>query len=279
VDDNIIAGYYQTDIDDQSASNYQYDDIGNLKSDAQEEISLVEWDVYNRPVKITRTASSTKADLEFKYDANGHRVLKIEKPRNGTTIKDQVDWKYTYYVRDAAGNIMAMYKKVYAHISGMDYIERFSITEHEMYGGARIGINADEKSLVSATFRTTGFEQNSSLESYKEFTGVSNHTVTQGPAPSTTQFERVLAKKQYEFTNHLGNVLVTLNDRKLGVDVDNVTDGNGNKHVEYYLADVLSTTDYYAFGMEMPGRQGVPANGRYRFGFNGMERDGETPVD
>ena len=40
---------------------------------------------------------------------------------------------------------------------------------------------------------------------------------------------------------------------------------------DYYEPVVLSATDYYPFGMEMPGR--TLASGGYRFGFNGKEKD------
>ncbi|MBI9034108.1 MAG: hypothetical protein JEZ03_06535 [Bacteroidales bacterium] len=66
--------------------------------------------------------------------------------------------------------------------------------------------------------------------------------------------------RTYELKNHLGNVLATVSDRKYS---------NGTN----YTADYKSATDYYAFGMQMPGRT-FSANG-YRFGFNGMEKDDE----
>src|SRR5437868_6639219 len=53
--------------------------------------------------------------------------------------------------------------------------------------------------------------------------------------------------KQYELTNHLVNVLATISDRR----PQNVTPPIGTSGVR---ADLLSATDYYAFGMEMPGR-------------------------
>jgi RHS repeat-associated protein len=40
---------------------------------------------------------------------------------------------------------------------------------------------------------------------------------------------------------------------------------------DYYLPAVLSASDYYAFGMEMPGR--TFSAGTYRYGFNGKEND------
>ena len=71
----------------------------------------------------------------------------------------------------------------------------------------------------------------------------------------------------YELSNHLGNVLTVISDRKIPVDANNdfITD--------YYLPDVISSTDYYAFGSPMPGRQFN--SGNYRFGFNGKEKDDE----
>jgi RHS repeat-associated protein len=44
---------------------------------------------------------------------------------------------------------------------------------------------------------------------------------------------------------------------------------------EYYTAEILRTTDYYAFGMEMPGRSFASESG-YRYGFNGQENDKEV---
>jgi len=41
-----------------------------------------------------------------------------------------------------------------------------------------------------------------------------------------------------------------------------------------YYADVTSYSDYYPFGMQMPGRNG--STGDYRYGFNGMESDDEV---
>jgi len=67
-------------------------------------------------------------------------------------------------------------------------------------------------------------------------------------------------------SNHLGNVLEVVSDRKLPVN-----DGNGN--IDYFLADVVSYSDYYPYGMQMPGRSFQ--SDEYRYGFNSMEKDDE----
>ncbi|MBD0404997.1 RHS repeat domain-containing protein [Flammeovirga sp. EKP202] len=60
-------------------------------------------------------------------------------------------------------------------------------------------------------------------------------------------------QRRYEFSNHLGNVLVTLND----------------------AGNVLSYSDYYPFGLTMEDRSwgGVEGGKEYRYGFNGKEND------
>jgi hypothetical protein len=70
----------------------------------------------------------------------------------------------------------------------------------------------------------------------------------------------MIGKRTYELTNHLGNVLATITDKKVG------NDSSGT--VNYYIAEVLSQNDYYPFGMGMVGRQ-YTATSSCRYGFNG----------
>ncbi|MBS1749437.1 MAG: hypothetical protein JST63_06015, partial [Bacteroidetes bacterium] len=85
-------------------------------------------------------------------------------------------------------------------------------------------------------------------------------------------FER--GKKFFELSNHLGNVLATVSDEKIGVDADN------NGTIDYYTADVVSAQDYYPFGMGMPARTfSMGGSGRYRYGFNSQERSTEIGED
>ncbi|MEI7595372.1 MAG: hypothetical protein WCK02_06460 [Bacteroidota bacterium] len=72
--------------------------------------------------------------------------------------------------------------------------------------------------------------------------------------------------KYNELTNHLGNVLTTISDRK-------IPHFNTSGAFDYYQADIISSTDYYAFGMEMPGRA-FNSNTSTR-GMNGQEKDQE----
>ncbi len=78
-----------------------------------------------------------------------------------------------------------------------------------------------------------------------------------------------LGSKQYEITNHLGNVLATINDTWLP---DNTT-YPGNK---VKAPVVLTWQVYYPFGMTMPGRNFNLNTNVYRYGFNGKESDDEV---
>ncbi len=60
-----------------------------------------------------------------------------------------------------------------------------------------------------------------------------------------------LGNKQYELVDHRGNVMATVSDRRLQIDVNNALAG--------LTADPITAQDYYPFGMLMPGRQYIKA--------------------
>jgi len=63
-------------------------------------------------------------------------------------------------------------------------------------------------------------------------------------------------------------VLITISDKKIGVSSNGTT-------IDYYNADVVTASDYYPGGMQMPGRK--YSNGSsYRYGFNGKENDNDV---
>jgi hypothetical protein len=56
-------------------------------------------------------------------------------------------------------------------------------------------------------------------------------------------------QKEYELSNQLGNVLVTVTDRKIGV-----SSYSDSSLIDHYEPDIVSVQDYYPFGMLQPGR-------------------------
>ncbi|BDD12865.1 hypothetical protein FUAX_52970 (plasmid) [Fulvitalea axinellae] len=78
------------------------------------------------------------------------------------------------------------------------------------------------------------------------------------PQTGTLAGDLRVGLRNYELTNHQGNVLAVISDRASA-------DGN---------PDVLSTNDYFPFGLTMKGRSF--SAGKYRYGFQGQESDTET---
>jgi RHS repeat-associated protein len=87
------------------------------------------------------------------------------------------------------------------------------------------------------------------------------------------EFDRMRGMKRYELSNHLGNVLTVISDRKIAT-VDNGVN-------IYYHAEIISYTDYYPFGAPMS--QGTTDRTwsveEYRYGFNGKEEEVEFIQD
>ena len=77
-------------------------------------------------------------------------------------------------------------------------------------------------------------------------------------------YTRFVGDKRYELSNHLGNVLSVVSDRKLF---------QNSLSFSTFTPDVLSYSDYYPFGMLVPNRH--KAGDDYRYGFNGKEKDDE----
>lgn len=75
--------------------------------------------------------------------------------------------------------------------------------------------------------------------------------------------KEILGFRQYEMTNHLGNVLSVISD-KVSMNSGVIT------------ATVLSTSDYYAFGSAKDARSWKDPSLNYRYGFNGKEMDAST---
>ena len=243
VKDNVAAASYADDIDNnQALNNYRYDAIGNLVRDSAEAIRLsvggIKWNVYGKITEINKVDSSATVmnkgrvkKISYTYDAAGNRISKKIEKYTTTTID------YTWYVRDASGNVMSTYNGIGTNAVTSAYT--LNLTEQHMYGSSRLGIINRNVSCSAAFVK-----------------------------PSIINFTR--GNKFFELSNHLQNVLVTVSDKKIGVDVA-PQDGI----IDYYNADVVTANDYYPFGMQMPGRKYQQGASSYRYGFGGQEKSNE----
>ena len=157
---------------------------------------------------------------------------------SGNRISKDVNGAKTFYVRDASGNVMSLYT-VESNINSGDLTQ----TEVHLFGSSRLGI------------------LNSNINVKNGLLAISNAGIT--------TFTR--GNKFFELSNHLGNVLVTVSDKKIAV----AKLSPNQEEIDYYTADVITANDYYPGGMQMPGRK-FSTGSAYRYGFNGKENDNEV---
>jgi RHS repeat-associated protein len=106
----------------QTTGNYTYDAIGNLKSDVAEGIKDIRWNVYGKMLTLNKgTAQEDTMQLQFAYDGMGNRIRKDywQNIGSGNTGAHRTS---DIYVRDAQGNILAVYKEK-ATINGSNTID------------------------------------------------------------------------------------------------------------------------------------------------------------
>jgi len=187
----------------------------------------------------------------MKYDALGNRAVKEVLKRKQKEI----------YVRDAQGNILALYE-----------VKNDSLYTKEfyMYGSQRLGYLEDEvflgKKCIGKFCNIVANPANP-----MPFIGTQKTLPTLPPVViqpiSSSSVSIVFGKKRYEISDWLGNVRVVINDRKTPVNIGTTTVG--------YKAQVVSVSDYYSFGGEIAERTYEVVKPLYRFGFQAQEKDNE----
>lgn len=230
----VIAG---ADLASQSSGNYTYTEIGELEADVQEEIQTIEWKVTGKVKSITRTGASTKDNLAFTYDAMGNRIIKAVYDNSTDELISK-----TFYIRDAQGNCMAIYEyKVEDDGGGAD--KNLYLRERNIYGSSRVGIENVNEIIASSDGTNVNIE---------------------------TAIHRKVGDKQFELSNHLGNVLEVISDQKITI----YTGTAGSEVLSHYAPDVIAQNDYYPFGMLLPNRH--ESGTEYRYGYQGSGKDDEV---
>jgi YD repeat-containing protein len=236
VHDRVADNAYTEDIDSQTPLTLSQ--VQAEKLDAQTTDNY-QYDEIGNLIKDTKegiTAIEWNVYGKIKSITKGAMTITYTYDAAGNRISKEVapasgPTRKTYYVRDATGNVMSVYEE-----GGLVNDGNLTQAEVHLYGSSRLGIFKPDVDMTSLV------------------------------ATDVYGYDR--GKKFFELSNHLGNVLVTVTDRKNGVaqSVDTTL-------VDYYLPDVASANDYYPFGMTMPGRSNH--SDKYRYGFNGQEKSTE----
>ncbi|MCK9208889.1 MAG: hypothetical protein M0P66_17395 [Salinivirgaceae bacterium] len=201
VTDAVDGSTLPDDLDSQPANNYSYDELGNLTANQQDHIANITWTPSGKIEKITRTTGThSLPDLEFAYDAAGNRTMKLEKPRSNGAMLSESEWNYTWYVRDAHGNLLSTYQQDAP--TGELWLGEFSLI-----GSDRLGTLALNQPLGNISF-------------------------TQPVAYS-------LSNRQYELKNHLGNVLATVSGYKTPTGTGTGTDYYPGVYPDFFGSSIM----------------------------------------
>jgi RHS repeat-associated protein len=228
-------------------------------------------------VEDLASTSATSDDMEnqssgnYTYDAIGNLVEDVKEEideikwtvygkvkeviRTGGSTKDNLEFKY-----DASGQrVVKIVKPAGSSSSSWAYtyyLRDASGTLMSTYSKTGSGsISAGEVPIYGS----------SRLGEYKKSTGTSG------------VYSRFPMDKNYELSNHLGNVYVIISGIKYGRDTATVTNGSYvsatlDGKADYYFTMPVTAMDYMPFGSSISERKGAIG---YRFGFNGKEKESE----
>jgi RHS repeat-associated protein len=182
--------------DDIEADNneFTYDQIGNLSFDKKLNTNF-SWTVYGKMNSAFKTVNSGSLSQEtgsnFGYDAQQNRYKKDNYSREENALAQTTTEKHdiNYYIRDAQGNILAIYNKQHnftTHNETGLYTQQlygFNQKEQHLYGSSRLGIVQLDRPMSAMSFNASDL---------------------------VTQNQGV---RNYELNNHLGNVLSTITDK------------------------------------------------------------------
>ena len=132
------------------------------------------------------------------------------------------------------------------------YYSSFQLSELDLYGAKRLG-------TIQDTLKLNSFYFNGSFNAANNSYNISSIYSPQNTAqPNLYLTSFTYGKKQYEITNHLGNVLSTVSDYKLPY-----LNSTGKL---CYNPDIRSENKYYAFGGVKDGNWSV---NNYSYGYQG----------
>src|SRR5690554_2992967 len=153
-----------------------------------------------------------KKNLIFDYNSFGNRINFVATFGGAKHVYDNQTLmleKSTYYILDASGNQLSMYEHA------VDDTEvNYYLTERNIYGSSRLGTLKDPVNMLNAH----------PLQSYG-----------------------ILGNRNYELSNHLGNVLTVISDIKYPLSSDNTT-------IDSYEVGISNIFDYSPFGAPLDGR-------------------------
>jgi len=234
ITDSVSSSVSIEDVDNQSSGNYVYDQIGELKTDVAEGLTIA-WRADGKVKTITK---SNADKINFGYDGIGNRIWK-KYFENATGITST-----TYYIRDAQGNVL-----------GVNSLKGTSLklSEHHIYGSSRLGLQEYSNTVLVNTGKLNLSENIKANAPTLVAPGVSSANTTATLAPGTiaySAFSTQLNAEAYQLSGgtsvatwpSVGTVSgqITI-DTKFTVDASSTT---GFVHNVATLSPSTGTTSY-----------------------------------
>ncbi|WP_163408517.1 RHS repeat domain-containing protein [Flavobacterium ajazii] len=124
VADTIAGSTGPDDIANQAAGNYQYDDIGQMIRNNQENIDYI----YNTQGLVKEVSQNGHLLVRFSYNERGQRIKKERFKTSSAYTLDNTE----YYILDLSGNTMAVYNQP----NGSNIVQK----DLPIFGLSRLGV-------------------------------------------------------------------------------------------------------------------------------------------
>ena len=223
ISDAIGSTISAVDLDNQTTNNYAYNATGQLTKDEAEGILQITWTASGKVKQVSIDDTEPKdgiADrtLQFKYDALGNRIRKIETFL--TTISPQLT---TYYLRNATGELISIYEN------------NGTATNRTEVNNNGIGVDKTEENLSSSFV----YERKVGNKNYALKDQLGNVRVTisdiKDPNPSLTTFNSQLTTSAdyYSYGMLMSGRDYNSSDYRYGFngkEKDDELKGNGNSY-------------------------------------------------
>jgi RHS repeat-associated protein len=196
----------------------------------------------------------------FEFDANGMLTKVIESEED---VTNRFFDNYWTLKEGDVKRILFVDGKIFLCVASKDNAQPKSVSD------CMFSMELTETTTIDNTLRQTEVPIYGSdrIGMYTPRVGIDDQPEIVSEAEGVKHYSRARGAKRYELKDHLGNIRVTVSDRKIAVT---------NKDIITYHAEVLTYTDYYPFGMAMPTRNyQSPEIGEHRYGFNGKENDAD----
>src|SRR5690554_6748485 len=217
INDNIASNVDSTDIDDQGVFNSDPDFIETANNYVRDKMGRLVKDRQEEIDTVIWTASNKVKEIRRNFDSSKKNVI-FDYDAMGNQIAKHVYnnqtlmlEKSTYYILDAQGNQLSIYEHSVDSATNTAY---YYLTDRNIYGSSRLGVTKDTINMFN---------------------------------PYTLQSYGVIGNRNYELTDHRGNVQTVINDIKYPLSSDNTT-------IDSYEVGINSIADYSPFGVQLDGR-------------------------